>query len=595
MKGNHRGTELGRESGVATHSRRSHERNDREALLRDLLVASQELRDAETESEVADELVDYMENVFGFACTGALWFDDSEGTLQPTAVSESLRELLTGTPVVEPGDNPIWNAYRRGETVTVEAFPSKAHSPEWGEQLTNALVVPVGDYGVILAFNRGEALFDGRTVALSELLSVGGEFALDRLAREQRIGTFTDQLSEREARIGEFEEVLDAIEGLQRRIAESETRESLETAACEELAAIDRIACVWVGRPQASDTDLSPIAAAGCGRGYLDSVETSDDETLPAQQAASRRESVTIPSIAQKVQCHNWAKEAISRGFGSVTSVPLVYDGVLYGVLTVYAEQEAAFNEIFEDLLTDSASLLVNHAQVLDQRRFESSDEFVDLEFEISDPNCLLHTLAVQTDSTLRLDTVAETTDTAARVLVTVLAGDAERVHDEATELTDITEAAWFGKTDHQQLVLTVQKPFLASDVRKHSGRLVDLVADGTVAKVRIEIPAGVSERPVLETLTNHFDGIDLVSKQQTLSTDRREMQPPERLLTDRQFQILKAAYYGGYYETPREITGEELADNFDISSPVVYDHLQSSHRALLKSVFESQPESHER
>jgi predicted DNA binding protein len=44
----------------------------------------------------------------------------------------------------------------------------------------------------------------------------------------------------------------------------------------------------------------------------------------------------------------------------------------------------------------------------------------------------------------------------------------------------------------------------------------------------------------------------------------------------------LNAAYHGGYYETPRSVTGEDLADTFDISGPAVSKHLQAAHRKVL-------------
>jgi predicted DNA binding protein len=33
-------------------------------------------------------------------------------------------------------------------------------------------------------------------------------------------------------------------------------------------------------------------------------------------------------------------------------------------------------------------------------------------------------------------------------------------------------------------------------------------------------------------------------------------------------------------------VTGEDLAESFDISSPAVYNHLQAAHRTLLETVF---------
>jgi predicted DNA binding protein len=34
-------------------------------------------------------------------------------------------------------------------------------------------------------------------------------------------------------------------------------------------------------------------------------------------------------------------------------------------------------------------------------------------------------------------------------------------------------------------------------------------------------------------------------------------------------------------------VTGEDLAESFDISSPAVYNHLQAAHRTLLERVLD--------
>jgi predicted DNA binding protein len=58
--------------------------------------------------------------------------------------------------------------------------------------------------------------------------------------------------------------------------------------------------------------------------------------------------------------------------------------------------------------------------------------------------------------------------------------------------------------------------------------------------------------------------------------------------LTDRQREVLTAAHEAGYYTWPREITGEELADELDISSPTLHEHLRAAEQTLIAMVFDS-------
>nr|WP_255457504.1 helix-turn-helix domain-containing protein [Halorussus sp. JP-T4] len=52
--------------------------------------------------------------------------------------------------------------------------------------------------------------------------------------------------------------------------------------------------------------------------------------------------------------------------------------------------------------------------------------------------------------------------------------------------------------------------------------------------------------------------------------------------MTEKQRTALQAAYFGGYYEYPRESTGEEVADSLDISSPTLHQHLRAAQRKLV-------------
>jgi len=56
--------------------------------------------------------------------------------------------------------------------------------------------------------------------------------------------------------------------------------------------------------------------------------------------------------------------------------------------------------------------------------------------------------------------------------------------------------------------------------------------------------------------------------------------------LTDRQLEVLRTAYFGGFFEWPRESTGEEVAELLDVSQPTVNRHLRLGQRALLAQLF---------
>ncbi len=59
--------------------------------------------------------------------------------------------------------------------------------------------------------------------------------------------------------------------------------------------------------------------------------------------------------------------------------------------------------------------------------------------------------------------------------------------------------------------------------------------------------------------------------------------------VTDRQREVVLEALSRGYYDWPREITSEQLADELDISRATLHEHLRKAERALLSSVLTEQ------
>ncbi|MFC6757001.1 bacterio-opsin activator domain-containing protein [Halomicroarcula sp. GCM10025894] len=333
---------------------------------------------------------------------------------------------------------------------------------------------------------------------------------------------------------------------------------------------------------------MAPVAWAGDADGYVDTTLAGETTgALPAVRAARDLDPVSVPKISSHVFDEPWAKDALSYSFSSVLSTPLVYDDVLYGVLTVYSCTEGAFDTLYDNFVTDVATLLVNYSRILEQREAGSQQQHTTLEFELTGQTYPLQRLANATDSTVQFDTVAEHTPDDVRILATVLEGDAEAVLDHAQSMASIDTASWFGSADHRQLSLVVRKPFLATLVGKHGGRLVETVSKPDVTAATIELPDSVSKRPLLDSLTSRYDRIELLAQRHSADPAVGGQADLTDVLTERQSEILNAAYHGGYYETPRGVTGEDLAASFGISSPAVYNHLQAAHRRILRTVLD--------
>lgn len=101
------------------------------------------------------------------------------------------------------------------------------------------------------------------------------------------------------------------------------------------------------------------------------------------------------------------------------------------------------------------------------------------------------------------------------------------------------------------------------------------------------EIPSSEDAAAIVDRFLDTYPDADLTVKRdrpyETPIFGQRYLQDTlETRLTDRQREILESAHAAGYYDWPREVTAEELAERFDISPATFHQHLRAAERKLL-------------
>lgn len=111
--------------------------------------------------------------------------------------------------------------------------------------------------------------------------------------------------------------------------------------------------------------------------------------------------------------------------------------------------------------------------------------------------------------------------------------------------------------------------------------------------RIRAEIPPRYEASTVIETFLDENPGAEFVSKQHRNSvspifTESTLDQLLDSCLTERQDEVLRAAYDAGYYEWPRECSGKEVAKELDISSATFSEHIHAAERKLLAALIDA-------
>jgi predicted DNA binding protein len=119
-------------------------------------------------------------------------------------------------------------------------------------------------------------------------------------------------------------------------------------------------------------------------------------------------------------------------------------------------------------------------------------------------------------------------------------------------------------------------------------GAVEEAVIEGGDFRMTIHHSPGVDARRVTDVVQDAYPEATLLKRHQLTRPDGIADRVRHALgteLTDRQRTTLEAAYYAGFFEWPRDVTGEEVADSLDVSPPTFHQHLRTAERKLLDSL----------
>lgn len=124
-------------------------------------------------------------------------------------------------------------------------------------------------------------------------------------------------------------------------------------------------------------------------------------------------------------------------------------------------------------------------------------------------------------------------------------------------------------------------------------GALPQIVrADGGTGRIVAEVPPRYDTVAITDSFLDRVPEAAFTAKRETDSLTmpfsrtgfRRELCSR---LTERQREVLEAAFEAGYYEWPRDCSGEAVAAELGITSSTFSEHIHAAERKLLTMVFE--------
>lgn len=559
--------------------------------LENLNTATQSFIEAKTEHEVAQNVVDIASEVLELSGTAVYFYDDDAGALTPAAYSSDLEERIGAPPTLSPGSGIPWRVYVEQEPAILDDERTGSDADCTEVPFSCELVLPMGEHGVVLVGDTSAGNFDEGTVDLATILTTTAEAAVDRVEWAEQLQVQKDQAQRQSQQLERVNQINDKIRRSIQAIIDAETRQGVEQAVCTHLTDLDRFAFAWIGEPEYVLDKVTPEAWAGPDASYLDrlSLEFDAGRTDPAVRAIREQETTVVPTIAAKVGEEPWRRKALRHEFRSAISVPLVNDDVLYGALTIYATQASAFDDRSTAVLTEVGKLVGYGINAVERRNAFSSTDTVELTFELPYADDTFVDLASRLGTELEVINMSARSDE--EYLVQTIAHDIDpsRIREVTDNTVIIDEMRIIRDTDPVVFELIVSGSCIATDVAPLTGMSRRIRFSERANRVTVVVPRDRDVQSFIAHVRDEHPDAKVVRRQTTDREATRSSPSVVDDLTPRQQEVLQTAYYGGFFEQPRNSTGTDIADALDISQPAFSKQLRKGERKLLQAIYEAE------
>ncbi|WP_372909531.1 MEDS domain-containing protein [Salinigranum sp.] len=577
---------------VRAHSRRQ----QYQTALSELSTTSYRFLAADTDDVLA-EAVTTIRSVLSPSLVGVYSYDEASEALEPASVWTAHGDA-DPTSLPDAHRDLLRDAFVGGEQVV---RPESARQSEMSA-LTCGFAYPLERYGVLFvgwtlphALDEAEKEFV-RTVAHAV------DAAFER-------AEYDDMLDHRDDQIRHLDRVNRTIREVALGLVHASSREEIHRTVCDRLADVDGYQFVWVGDRDSFTRRLTPRQWAGDGGVYLDSLYTSetggeagvdagtgaDAEAAvptPTRRAAETGDAQFVPNSLTTNAYRAWRRVALDNGLYAAFCVPLVYDAASYGVLTVYADRPNALTEMERDVLRELGRTVGYAIDCVETQAGLHADNLTEVGLHLPTSESKLGRLATQVDGRVDVETVIPEAEGRLRLFFTVDDVAADRVLTAAECSTSV--ASIRRVTDRERGALFEAVLCVSESVPEllgaANGSVTRLVATPTGVDLTVEVPRRTDLRELVDRARRAYPGLSVDSIRRSARPVQSRGSFLTRLderLTDRQFEALRLAYYGGYFEWPRDSSASDVASSMGVSQPTFSNHLRGAERKLLELLFD--------
>ena len=373
-------------------------------------------------------------------------------------------------------------------------------------------------------------------------------------------------------RADELEHLLERIEGLlgdvTSAVVEAPTREAIETAVCTQVTQVEPYTFAWVGERDVRTDGVEVRTVAG---------ECDPDPEHPIVDEAMETGELQIAHLD-------------IEGCAAAAALPISYHDTEYGVLVVSATKSDAFDEREQVVLKSLARAIGSAINARETRRILIADSVVEAEFSFRSSDLFFVDIAERTDAEISYLQSTNHDDGSVVSFFSIQGASADDVFDIVSERDDVLDARLVAEQDEETLFeFVLPAGTLVSTMSDYGGKTQEISATPDESRVLVEFPQEADVRGLIERLKDSYAGTELLAyrhRERPAKTKQDFIETLTDSLTERQLASLQKAYVSGFFDWPRPVTGEELAESMRISRSTFHEHLRAAERKLCAEFF---------
>ncbi|SIS13675.1 bacterio-opsin activator domain-containing protein [Natronorubrum thiooxidans] len=554
-----------------------------------------QLMKANSREEIAEIGVDAVEDVLGFEIACLRLFDHERSILEPAVLTAGAEELVASHTAYDLEATLAGRAFRVSETVSTIPIAGEADRSSLVEY--PSVHIPIGTDGVVTIIVEDTDEIDNRAVRLAEILAVAVRTAIERTERAQLLREQERELRQQHDQLETLNRINTLIQLIEKQLVEATTRSELEATICGQLAASELYSSAWIGDTEVATDRIEPRAGSGIAEANLEAIGETPLSSLGNGTVEAAIETGDVQVVRQyrlKGDVTNVESDDQVEQVEATAAVPITYNDRIYDVMVVHGTTEDVFSEKavrgFE-LLGEITGFAISAIQ---NRTILLSDSVVELEFEVTDPRVFYLTVTEEFDCRCEFERSIPIDDGKIMHYHMITGVQPAAVLELAADSDHIEDATAIAKRDDGFVLQSTTSKSPAETALQAGATYQSAVAEDGRGRLVVEAPQSADIREIVAGLEEAFSTVELRSKRErerSIHTADEFRDAVEAQLTEKQRTAIESAYFSGYYDWPREITAEELADSMGVSSSTLHQHLRNGIWHLLSSFFQNEDE----